>query len=478
MSITGVGARTDPWTRAWHDIGHRVAGLLENPQPVPVDLLPLAVASNAATIRSLVTVHRDLTRRETANRPTGDAKATGAGTASSERITVELLETNPVRALGIALDRHPATPGVALSDVLTTNPPPGPARLWHDLARAAVVAADVWRNADPASRPHRDQAWSLMADVAAIGQGLAHLDDDIARAATRMPHAVQVQLGTTPGVLSDRYAAAATAGLRAAGERTRHLAAQGPLPDVAPLRQPFTRPAAVRLPAHVPYAQAATVELLDRATGPVSPRDLTYLTRAQARLAEHAVRLTDDPVLAHAARQHTAQLHAVTARQLQTVEPASDQRALHQAQALLTYLAGMDTAHPDSGRVAAAIARSQPDVVDALHRAARHQLAAGTWLVPNPNERATSSIWVRQAPQSEWQPDLVHRLVEARTTAHTLAQAGGPNPFPDTDAAVAVATAWQGLPPRLAVNPPPFRPTTARPTAPSRATNRAHDVER
>ena len=72
------------------------------------------------------------------------------------------MEADPVKALGHALDRHPATPGAALSDVLTTNPPPGPARLWHDLARAATaytaVAEHAWRNAEPTSRPQRDQA--------------------------------------------------------------------------------------------------------------------------------------------------------------------------------------------------------------------------------------------------------------------------------------------------------------------------------
>lgn len=285
-SPTGVAGQPDSWTRSWYDIGHQVANLLQHPEPVTPDLLPLAVASHAATVRALATVHRDLTRRDG---PTSTGRPSGA-----ERPTLEQLETNPVKALGIALDRHPSTPGVALSDVLTTNPPPGPARLWHDLARASIVAADQWRTADPASRPRSHQAWSLMADVGAIGQGLAHLDDDIARAATRMSATVQTQLGTTPGVLSDRCTAAATAGLRAAGERTRHLAAQGPLPDVAPLRQPFVRPAALKVPDHVPLAQDATVELLDRA-GTISPRDLTHLARVQARLSEHAARLSPTP---------------------------------------------------------------------------------------------------------------------------------------------------------------------------------------
>lgn len=118
-----------------------------------------------------------------------------------------------------------------------------------------------------------------------------------------LPATVQARLNVAPGVLSDRYAGAATQGLRAAGERTRHLAQQGPLPDVAPLRQPRTRPEAVRAPVHVPLAQEAVVELLARADA-IAPRDVVLLVRAQATLSEHAARLTRNPDLANTARRH------------------------------------------------------------------------------------------------------------------------------------------------------------------------------
>lgn len=320
---TARGGRGDTWTRAWHAVGHRVARLLNEEEPVTPDTLPLAVASHASTLRLLVDVHRDLSNRRGIKRP--------------QAPTLELLETNPVEALGVALLRHPATPGVALTDVLTTNPPAGPARLWHDLARAATVAAHEWRSADPTSRPQRDQAWSLMADVGAIGEGLAMLDNDISRAATRLSAAGQELLGTSPGVLSDRYGGAATQGLRSAGERTRLLAAQGPLPDVAPLRQPITRPGAVRFAAHVPGAQDAMVELLGR-VDTISPRDLTLLSHAQVKISEHAARLTSNPDLITAARDHATQLALVKPRQLATIETSSDQRPLQQVRALLTYL--------------------------------------------------------------------------------------------------------------------------------------------
>ena len=455
--------RADTWTRAWHAVGHRVAALVIAPTPVTPDTVPLAVASHATTIRLLVDIHRDLTNRAANARPPAP--------------TVELLETNPVKALGAALERHPATPGVALSDVMTTKPPPGSARDWHDLARASTVAARAWHDAEPASRPQRDQAWSLMADVGAVSEGLAILDLDISRAATRLNEHGQELLGVSAGVLSERYGSAAVQGIRAAGERTRTLANHGPRPDVAPLREPISRPGAVRLPAHVPAAQAATVELLGR-SGSISPSDMAVLVRAQARLSEHAARLTPDPRLAGLALQHAVQLADVIPRGLSTIEPASDLRPLQQTQSLLTYLRTVRAEHPDAGRIAAAIARSQPDLVDALYRNSRHQLAAGAWLVPNPNERSTTAIWVRQPARTEGQPDLVDRLVQARASAHDLAAASGTNPFPDTEAAIAVALARQGQPPRGAITCPSLPRTTDRPAMPGRTLRNEPLVER
>ena len=455
--------RADTWTRAWHAVGHRVAALVNAPTPVTPDTVPLAVASHATTIRLLVDIHRGLTNR--------------AANARSPAPTVELLETNPVKALGAALERHPATPGVALSDVMTTKPPPGSARDWHDLARASTVAARAWHDAEPASRPQRDQAWSLMADVGAVSEGLAILDLDIARAATRLTARGQELLDVSAGVLSERYGSAAVQGLRAAGERTRVLANQGPLPNVAPLREPISRANAVRFPAHVPAAQAATIELLGR-SGPISPNDLTVLVRAQARLSEHAARLTQDPGLADVARQHAVQLAKVIPRGLSTIEPSSDLRPLQQTQALLTYLRTVRAEHPDAGRIAAAIARSQPDMVDALYRSSRHQLASGAWLVPNPNERSTTAVWVRQPARTERQPDLVERLVQVRANAHAMAAASGTNPFPDTQAAIAVATARQGQPPRAAITCPSLPRTTDRPAMPGRTLTHHAVVER
>lgn len=469
----GGGGRGDTWTRAWHTVGHRLTGLLNDPTPVTPETLPLAVVSHAATVRLLVTVHRDLTHRAPRTTRAASIKELGARAAPAP---LELLETDPVKALGHALDRHPATPGAALSDVLTTNPPPGPARLWHDLARAATLAEHTWRTAEPTSRPQHDQAWSVMADVAAIGETLAILDHDIARTATLLTPTGQQVLDASPGVLSDRYGYAATAGLRAAGERTRLLAARGPLPDVGPLRHPTTAAQAVRHPAHVPAAQTAVVELLDRART-LSPRDLTVLAHAQVKISEHAARLASDPTLISAAHQHATLLVNVKPRALATLEPGSDPRPLQQTQALLTYLRDVRPTDPDAGRIAAALARSQPNLIDALHRASRDQLANGAWLVPDDNPR-THTQWMKQPANAKAQPDLVDRLVAARASAHHLASPAGANPFPDTDAAIAVATARQGLPPRSAITTPAFPATTTRPAAPGRTPRRTPDVER
>lgn len=156
-----------------------------------------------------------------------------------------------------------------------------------------------------------------MADVGAVSEGLAILDSDISRAAPGLTACGRELLGVSAGVLSERYGSAAVQGLRAAGERTRALAAQGTLPDVAPLREPISRANAVRFPAHVPAAQAAMIELLGR-SGPISPNDLAVLVRAQGRLSEHAARLTHDPALADLARQHAVQLAGVIPRRTRT----------------------------------------------------------------------------------------------------------------------------------------------------------------
>lgn len=131
---------------------------------------------------------------------------------------------------------------------------------------------------------------------------------------------------------------------------------------------------------------------------------------------------------------------------------------------------------PDATRVAAALARSQPALVDALQRASRDRLASGAWLVPDDRPR-THTQWMKQPAGPNAQPDLLDRLV-ARASAQQLASTTGANPFPDADAAIAVATARQGLPPRRAVHPPPFPTLTERPTSPSRTPGHTTDVGR
>ena len=336
---------------------------------------------------------------------------------------------------------------------MTTRPEAGPPQAWQRLARAVTVAGDTWRRADPESRPRQHQAWSLMADVAALGQAMAVLDADIARAATRMTNDTIERLGVAPGVLADRYAAAAVQGLRLAGERVVALAQSGPLPDVAPLRQPVTRPMMLRQPAHVPHAQAATAELLSRASV-ISPRDFTLAVQAQARLTRHAMRLTSDPALRDAAQAYLADISRVAPRGLATIEDRSDARVLSQSQATLSYVSTLRPGSEQSSRVAAAIARSQPALLEAFESTAWRQLGSGAWLVPNPNERATTTIWVVRTPgASSEAPDVVSRLRASRPTAQAFADVAGHNPFPDVAAATTLALARQGLPPRSALAP-------------------------
>lgn len=443
----------DQWTESWHAVGHQVAKLLAA-EPVSPRHLELTLASHGALVRLLRGVHRDLTARAQRER-------------SPAAPSLELLERNPVRALGDALERHPVAGGIALTDVMTTRPGPGVRASWHELARASTVAAHAWRAADPESRPRAHQAWSVMADIAALSQGAALLDLEISRAATRLPDDVQVRLAVSPGVLSDRYATAAVQGLRAAGERVLALAHQGPLPDVGPLRQPITRPAPLRQPAQVPAAQAATAELLNRARV-ISPRDFTVAVHAQARLTQHVVRLTRDPSVAEAARSHLDALTRVVPRGLATIETQSDSRSLMQSQAVLALVANLRPSHDDADRVAAALARSQPMLIDALESTASRQLDCASWLVPNPNERATSVLWVARPPSATVEvPDVLRRLRSARTTADALQVSAGRSPFPSDEARAAAMVARLGLPPREAIGSQPFGKGASRPPRPA-----------
>ncbi len=256
----------------------------------------------------------------------------------------------------------------------------------------------------PPPGPQRDQAWSLMADVGTISEGLAILDTDISRAATRMPAAVQEQLGTSPGVLSDRYASAATHGLRAAGERTRLLAAHGPLPDVAPLRQPLTRPGAVRYPAHVPGAQDATVELLGhvQTISPNRPRP----PRPRPRKAQRARRPPHpgpDPRRPRPpARRTTQPNHPTRARdhrdQQRPTTPPTGRGPAH--------LPARDPPHRPRRRQDCGRDRPQPTCrrrrpPPGRPRPARHRHLPRE---PDPHERATTALWTRQPAHPDTQP--------------------------------------------------------------------------
>ncbi|MFC5382154.1 hypothetical protein [Aquipuribacter nitratireducens] len=428
------------WSESWHAVGHHVARLLAAKEPVTPTHLELTLAGHGALIRLLREVHRDLTARPQRERERLPAAP-----------SIELLERDPVRALGDALERHTVSGGIAVSNVMATRAAPGTSAAWQSLVKAATLAGHAWRSADPESRPQQHQAWSVMADVAALSQAAALLDLDISRAASRMSSALHERLAVSPAELSDRYATAAVEGLRAAGERVLSIAQQGPLPDVGPLRQPVMRPAPLRHPAHVPDAQAAIAELLNRSSV-ISPRDFVLAVHAQARLMQHVVRLADDPSVADAAKSHLDTLSRVVPRALATVEPRSDTRALLQSQAVLSFVSAMQPSHKDAGRVAAALARSQPALIDALERTALRQLGSGSWLVPNPNERATSVLWVVRTPSATADvPDVVMRLRDTRPTAHGVATTAGHNPFPAGEARAALALARLGQPPRAIV---------------------------
>jgi hypothetical protein len=91
---------------------------------------------------------------------------------------------------------------------------------WRLLAGAVEVAAHEWSSSDPASRPTGEQAWSTVADVAAVAETAALLDRDLA----------SVRSGTNGPGAPDCWEIAIAA------EQVRQLAASGPLLSTQPLR--------------------------------------------------------------------------------------------------------------------------------------------------------------------------------------------------------------------------------------------------
>jgi hypothetical protein len=177
------------------------------------------------------------------------------------------LALNPVGVLHSLLRRDPAP--------LTLSPPARTAAQitetanghWKRLGHAAEIVTHEWTSSDPTSRPTGEQAWTRIADVAALAQATAaldrHLVDADAAPVKVLPACAEIEL---------------------VAQHARRYATNGPLPSPRPLRPPAHRlsPTLVRNLGDVPAGLGQLATLVTTA-GHLRPEMIAALVNAHAR---------------------------------------------------------------------------------------------------------------------------------------------------------------------------------------------------
>jgi len=427
------------WREETEATARHLARLLARDGHVTAADLDAALTGRRAVLDLARTIHLDLT-------------GLGSGSAAP---TLEGLVEHPLRALGQLIHRQPRPhPQLPLSVITARSSTDATGKLWKRVAVHASLAEHHWRAALPGSRPRGDHAWSALDHVAALAQAVNTLDRHLAASAQ---HAERPEL-------AEQLRQAAGSGLGTAAAAARALAAAGPLPDVADLRQPPTRQLlTVRDVTEVaPALRNVADQLL--AVRHVSPGHLQMVTGFTARAALHAAVLAEAaaphrgrewaPELAAALHEHGTHLTAVSAtpRRTETVNP-SDPLPLAQATEVARWL----TSHPATpvgatpGRdlaTAREVALAAAGLTEVLDVVARRHLDGGLWVVPS------EGAWSAAQPY-DWKfsgptvtvPPLVRGLTEGAEHAaelrETATAVGGP-PAPAPTSAVAVAQ--QGMP--------------------------------
>lgn len=306
--------------------------------------------------------------------------------------TVTDLENHPVAVLGRVLSEQPRPrPQLAPTDALNATSLTTAGRQWGAAARHAILAHHEWLTGlRRAWAPV--QAWTALADVAALAEAVTVLDRDLTIAATSLGR----------GEDAAELASAAASGLRLTAAQVQTLARAGPLAAWPIDRIPLERGRVhqVTSTADLPQAQANLVSLLSQ-TRSLRPEHANQIAIGQARNAttiartlheltdrdngRHIQALADSldaiarPLLAAGDRpQRTASLH-----------PA-DPRPLHQAGELTRHLTRHGSARPTPGdstpddiSALVSYAGHIRSVVRALTDAAGREVLTGRWLVPS-----------------------------------------------------------------------------------------------
>jgi hypothetical protein len=293
------------------------------------------------------------------------------------------LALNPVGVLHALLQRDPAPFRVSARARTAAQITETASDHWKRLGDAAEIVTHEWTSSDPTSRPTGEQAWTRIADVAALAQAAASLDRALVEADTAPPRVFgdSVEIGL-------------------AAEHTRRYATSGPLPQPEPLRPEPHRlvPTPVQQFGDVPAGLTHLAALVTTAKH-LRPDVIGALVTTHARTLDTiAAALTATSPPAHRARRrrfadalrgHGQSLANVrlACRSLISLDPDDPQPAdqMREIRSALRPLAARPDLARDADHQKALLAALRPAlaVTLAIDAAASSHLRSGRWYMPD-----------------------------------------------------------------------------------------------
>lgn len=353
----------------------------------------------------------------------------------SQGVNVGSIGQHPVAVLGRILKHtaHARHTDSATSDLLASRTTSQPDVLWTSVLRHATVALAEWQ--DRTTTPTGDEAWSLLGDVAALGEAAAVLDEDLAAtvaASGRSADAAAMRQGSV------RH-------LRLASARSAALASMGAQPAVALAPAVARAPVLVRSAGSVAEGQRRLAAFLHEAED-VTPQSVFVVAAMTGQSARAAAENTGGSEIAAALRQHANRLAQVVQQpgRCATVR-AGDPRPEAQAYELRRHLRSLS---PDDQATHSsdAFAGGLSVVADALSRCAGRQDWQARWLVPAAEPGIP--MWQRSGTDADRAPPFVGQLVQL------AAAVAGDDRLPRPAMPPAVALALASVPPRTTLAGP------------------------
>lgn len=407
------------WQRDISLTAHALASLLAR-GPADVDL-DVAITARAAVLEHVAVVLGDLAPR------TRQPRATNGG----RDVPLALVESDPIRALGLVLRRR-ARPDVerSPSELFDIRRTVDPATAdWIAVGHRALLAARSWAgptvgNLEPAT------AWHALAEIAALAEAIAVLDRDL-RAAAGERTDVHPLLASTSGL---RLAAREVLAVAAPDEPPR----PGPA-ELAVASQPVISPAEgiatrnARTSTLAKDARRLTV-LLDESSelSPHHIRACAQVARNLCVLAGRSATSFTGADLRQELGEIARALHRVLIRDRGefAVNPVTvpalefQLRDLH-ASTKLAFAGGVALEPAEANRVA----RRIPDLVEILGERTDLQINRGNWMLPDrrDGERLPYAFVERSDP--DLTPPMLDQLAAAATGAGVLRDQVAAEPF-------------------------------------------------